>query len=72
MLPPLQGAGRSVSLTSLPTSEMTRLCLETDEPPGPVLSGLWDGRGHFALPEQLHRLLPGSRGLRSWKRGWLS
>lgn len=53
MLPPLQGTGRRVSLTSLPTSEMTRLYLEIDEQSGLVLSGLWDGQGYFSPLEQL-------------------
>lgn len=56
MLPPLQGTGRRVSLTSLPTSKMTRLYLETDEQSGLMLSGLWDGHGYFSPPEQLLRL----------------
>lgn len=56
MLPPLQGPGCRVSLTPLPTSEMTRLCLEIDEQSGLMLSGLWDGHGCFSAPEQLLRL----------------
>lgn len=36
-----------MSLTSLPTSEMTRLYLEIDEQSGLMLSRLWDGQEYF-------------------------
>lgn len=69
MLPPLQGAGRRVALTSLPTSEMTLSYWETDEQSGLMLSGLWDGHGYFFPP--LERLLglsgaPSQGGERGW------